>query len=123
MCSGAASLLVAIGLFLNLYPKFDFATFRIPGVLQRIGLCYMLTGAFMLLTARIDGWSHCRFRAWPLIVAAAVILVATGRCSTSCPCPGFGAPRFDPVGSWPSVVDRAVIGVEHFFQHWPVDGR
>ena len=46
------ALLVAIGLFLNLYPSFDFATFRIPGVLQRIGLCYMLTGAFMLLTAR-----------------------------------------------------------------------
>jgi predicted acyltransferase len=37
--------------------------------------------------------------------------------------PGFGAPRFDPVGSWPSVIDRAVIGVDHFFQHWPVDGK
>ncbi len=35
----------------------------------------------------------------------------------------FGAPRFDPVGSWPSVIDRAVIGVQHFFPHWPVDGK
>ncbi|MES1263919.1 MAG: DUF5009 domain-containing protein [Peristeroidobacter soli] len=68
------ALLVAIGFFLNLYPKFDFATVRIPGVLQRIGLCYMLTGAFMLMTARIEG-GHLRFRARPLIVAAAVILL------------------------------------------------
>src|SRR4029079_214240 len=28
-------LLVGSGLFLNLYPRFEFATFRIPGVLQR----------------------------------------------------------------------------------------
>ena len=116
------ALLVAIGLFLNLYPKFEFATFRIPGVLQRIGLCYMLTGAFMLLTVRIDG-GQLRFRAWPLIVAAAVILVSYWALLYFVPVPGFGAPRFDPTGSWPSVVDRAVIGVEHFFQHWPVDGR
>ena len=62
------TLLVAIGLFLNLYPKFDFATFRIPGVLQRIGLCYMLTGAFMLLTARVDGARPATFASsrWPL---------------------------------------------------------
>ena len=39
------------------------------------------------------------------------------------PVPGFGAPRFDAVGSWPPVVDRAVIGVEHFFPYWPVDGK
>ena len=45
-------LLVAIGFFLNLYPKFDFATVRIPGILQRIGLCYALVGAYMLASAR-----------------------------------------------------------------------
>jgi len=39
------------------------------------------------------------------------------------PVPGFGAMRFDPVGSWPPVVDRAVIGVDHFFPYWPVDGK
>jgi len=116
------TLLVAIGIFLNLYPKFDFATFRIPGVLQRIGLCYMLTGAFMLMCARIDG-ARLYFRFKPLVVAAAVVLVSYWLLLYFVPVPGFGAPRFDPVGSWPSVVDRAVIGVEHFFQHWPVDGK
>jgi predicted acyltransferase len=115
-------LLVAIGFFLNLYPKFDFATVRIPGVLQRIGLCYMLTGAFMLMTARADG-ARLYFRHKPLVIAAAVIFVSYWLLLYFVPVPGFGAPRFDPVGSWPSVVDRAVIGVPHFFQHWPVDGK
>jgi len=116
------AMLVAIGFFLNLYPKFDLATVRIPGVLQRIGLCYMLTGTFMLLTARIDGTKLLlRFR--PLVAAAVVILVTYWLLLYFVPVPGFGAPRFDPVGSWPSVIDRAVIGVQHFFPYWPVDGQ
>jgi predicted acyltransferase len=116
------ALLVAIGLFLNLYPKFDFATFRIPGVLQRIGLCYLLTGAFMLMTARIEG-TRLYFRARPLVIAALVVVLSYWLLLYFVPVPGFGAPRFDPVGSWPSVVDRAVIGIEHFFPYWPVDGK
>jgi predicted acyltransferase len=47
-------LVVAIGLRLNLYSKFDFETVRIPGVLQRIGLCYALCGLFMVLTTKRD---------------------------------------------------------------------
>ena len=37
--------------------------------------------------------------------------------------PGFGAPRFDPVGSWPPFIDRAVFTVPHLFIYWPVDGK
>jgi predicted acyltransferase len=69
------ALLIAIGLFLNLYPHFDFATFRIPGVLQRIGLCYMLVGVFMLLTARVDG-TRLLFRFRPLVAAAVVVVIS-----------------------------------------------
>ncbi len=116
------ALLIAIGLFLNLYPHFDFATFRIPGVLQRIGLCYMLVGVFMLLTARIDG-TRLLFRFRPLVAAAVVVVISYWLLLYFVPVPGFGAPRFDPVGSWPSVIDRAVIGVQHFFPYWPVDGQ
>jgi predicted acyltransferase len=115
-------LLIAIGVFLNLYPHFDFATFRIPGVLQRIGLCYMLTGVFMLMTADQDG-TRLVFRFKPLTIAAGVILVSYWMLLYFVPVPGFGAQRFDALGSWPSVVDRAVIGVEHFFPYWPVDGQ
>jgi predicted acyltransferase len=114
-------LLVAIGFFLNLYPKFDFATVRIPGVLQRIGLCYGLAGIFMVWTARRR--PDFRLSARPIAIAALVVLVSSWVLLYFVPVPGFGAPRFVPVGSWPPFVDRAVIGVQHFFPYWPVDGQ
>jgi predicted acyltransferase len=114
-------LLVAIGFFLNLYPKFDFDTVRIPGVLQRIGLCYGLAGFFMVFTAHRR--PDFRLRARPIALAALVILVSYWALLYFIPVPGFGPNRFDPVGNWPAYLDRAVIGVEHFFPYWPVDGQ
>jgi predicted acyltransferase len=115
-------LLVAIGLFLNLYPHFEFATFRIPGVLQRIGLCYALSGVFMLVTARSTE-SGIVFRAVPILWAGLVILASYLLLLWLVPTPMCAAPCFDPEGSWPAVIDRAVIGVDHFFPWWPVDGK
>jgi predicted acyltransferase len=122
-------LLVAIGFFLNLYPRFDFATVRIPGVLQRIGLCYALVGAFILITARPAGDARgeaagaIAFRARPLLIASLVILLSYWALLYFVPVPGFGANRFDPFGSWPTVIDRAVLGVAHLFPYWPVEGQ
>ena len=42
--------LIGLGLFLSLYPKFDLANFRIPGVLQRIGLVYIICSIIFLKT-------------------------------------------------------------------------
>jgi predicted acyltransferase len=53
-----SALIVLIGLLLNLIPNFDFASVRIPGVLQRIGICYLIAATLFLFTgtrARI-GW-------------------------------------------------------------------
>lgn len=114
--------LIAIGFFLNLYPRFDFATVRIPSVLSRIGLCYLLAGSFIVVTARFrDGAISLR----PVLIAAvtAFILLSYWVLLYLVPVPGFGAPGFDPVGSWPTVIDRAVIGVGHLFPYWPVDWK
>lgn len=45
------ALIFGLGLLLNLIPKFDFAHVRIPGVLQRIGICYLLAAALFLVTS------------------------------------------------------------------------
>jgi predicted acyltransferase len=116
-------LLIAIGVFLNLYPTFDFGTFRIPGVLQRIGLCYGLAGIFMLATASASGKGAITLRPAAIAAAAVVVLVSYWLLLYCVPVPGFGAPRFDQVGSWPAVIDRAVIGTDHMFKWWPVDGK
>jgi predicted acyltransferase len=114
--------LVGIGFFLNLYPAFDWAHVRIPGVLQRIGLTYGLSGLFLLACARC-GPGGARVPVWPVAAAGVLILIAYFALLYFAPVPGYGAPRFDPVGSWPSVVDRAVFGPPHMFRWWPVDGK
>lgn len=43
-----AALIFAIGLFLNLFPTFDFSSVRIPGVLQRIALCTALAAPLVV---------------------------------------------------------------------------
>ncbi len=45
-----SSILFALGLFLALFPRFDFANLRIPGVLQRIAICYFLASLLFLKT-------------------------------------------------------------------------
>ncbi|MET0518920.1 MAG: heparan-alpha-glucosaminide N-acetyltransferase domain-containing protein [Burkholderiaceae bacterium] len=40
--------IIAIGLALNLIPSFNLGTLRIPGVLQRLGLCSLLTAPLVL---------------------------------------------------------------------------
>jgi predicted acyltransferase len=43
-----ALVIIGIGLLLNLIPNFDFASVRIPGVLQRLGLCTLLAAPIVL---------------------------------------------------------------------------
>lgn len=114
-------ILVVIGLFLNAYPTFDFAHLRIPGVLQRIGVSYMVVALFVLLTARRDGG----FKASKTAMAYAFVAVVISWFVLLyfVPVPGFGAPRFDPVGSWPAFFDRTVLTTDHMFIWWPVNGK
>jgi predicted acyltransferase len=45
-------LLLLLGLLVNGYPSFDFATIRIPGVLQRIALAYLVAASVFLAFSR-----------------------------------------------------------------------
>lgn len=47
-------LLIAIGWLLSLYPRFDFAHLRIPGVLPRIGLCYFFS-SMIIMNLKLKG--------------------------------------------------------------------
>ncbi|WP_031496655.1 acyltransferase family protein [Bryobacter aggregatus] len=47
-----AGLIFLIGFLFNLVPKFDFAHVRIPGVLQRIAVCYFFATLIYLYTSR-----------------------------------------------------------------------
>src|SRR5437762_7508265 len=45
-----AVVIFALGLLLNGLPYFDWATIRIPGVLQRIAVCYLIAALLFLTT-------------------------------------------------------------------------
>jgi predicted acyltransferase len=111
-------LLIAIGLFLNGFPFFDLHTLRIPGVLQRIALCYLIGGLFYLslLPASGNGAASTRRRVWALSAAIIVLVLGYWLTLRYFPVPGFGPNRFDSFGNLGAYIDRGVFGTRHM---WP----
>jgi predicted acyltransferase len=106
-----SAILVALGVFLNLLPGFDIAHVRLPGILQRIGLCYAIAGTGCALALRRDG-----LRVGGLVAAIVVLLAGYGALLLAWDAPGCGRACFDSAHALPAVVDRAVFGVAHL---WP----
>ena len=72
---GRSGVLVALGLLLAAWPFFDLGTLRLPGVLQRIGVVYLVTAAAYLrlgrrgllaLTVVCLAGFHAVMRWWPV---------------------------------------------------------
>jgi len=89
----------ALGLVLNGFPDFPWATIRIPGVLQRIAVCYLVVALLFVLTS---------WRTQALIAVA--LLVWYWALMTLVPIPGYGAGNLSPEGNLAAYVDRAVLG-------------
>ena len=99
-------IIFALGLFLAGFPGFDLSTIRIPGVLQRIAVCY-LVASFIFLNS---GWRT-------QLGVAAGLLLAYWALLELVPVPGFGAGRLDSKeGNLAAYVDRAVFG-RHVWQY------
>ncbi len=108
-----------LGLALNGFPDYDLHTLRIPGVLQRIALCYLF-GAFLYIgigaSARrtIAPWRGRRIAI--LAGTAAFLLILYWALMTMVPVPGFGAGRLDSIGNLGTYIDRSLLGTRHM---WP----
>ena len=88
----------ALGLFLHLFPRFRFATMRIPGVLQRIAVCF-LVGALIYL--------HTRPKSRAALSVA--ILAGSWALMTFVPVPGYGAGVLDPRGNLCGFLDVKLL--------------
>ncbi|MBU0742937.1 DUF1624 domain-containing protein, partial [bacterium] len=91
--------LLLIGVGLNLFPDFDLATVRLPGVLQRIAVVYV---ACVLA-----------FMAWGprgRLVAAIALLAGYTALLGWAPVPGVGRPLVSPEMSWPVWLDERLLG-------------
>ncbi len=89
----------ALGLVLHAVSNFDAATIRIPGVLQRIAVCYLVAALLFLWT----GW-----RAQAAV--AGVALLGYWALLTLVPVPGFGAGDLGKEGNLAAWLDRTVLG-------------
>jgi predicted acyltransferase len=76
-----AAIIFAIGLVINAFPRFHLATWRIPGVLQRIAVCYLVASVLYL-------WTGVRTR-WAVIAA---LLIGYWLLMRFAPVPGCGIP-------------------------------
>lgn len=108
-------LIILIGFFVSLHPGYDFANMRIPGILQRIGLCYLIVGLLVVYSEKIRRNKTYKSQITFFIVVACSILILYWVLLSFVPVPGFGAPRFDSIGSWPTYIDRKVFGTQHLW--------
>src|SRR5215211_7519207 len=93
------AIIFGLGLFLNGFPYFQLSTIRIPGVLQRIAICYLIASLIFLTT---------KVRAQLLIALA--LLVVYWLMMTRIAAPGFAAGDLSKEGSLASYIDRVLLG-------------
>jgi predicted acyltransferase len=104
-----AALLVLLGLVLNGFPYGDLHELRLTGVLQRIGLAYLLASLLVL---------HAGFGKQARV--AAVILLGYWAVSVL-PVPGHSAFQMTPAVSVPGHLDRVLLGPTHIYKNTTYD--
>ena len=91
-------IIFALGIFLSGFPKFDFSTLRIPGVLQRIALCYLFTSIIVLRT----GWKGQAYWTAGLLLFYWIVMIFV-------PVPGYGAGLLTPEGNFAAFIDGKLL--------------
>ena len=107
-------LALLLGAIIAGWGYFDFSHQRIPGVLQRIALCFIFSALIFLFT----NWRQ-------QIAILAILLVGYWALMTLVPVPGIGPANLEPetnLGAW---LDRVVIGSNHLYSQtkvWDPEG-
>ena len=105
-----------IGLAVNGFPDYNLHTIRIPGILQRIALCYLCGALLYLAVSRMGKENTSARKSWKIAGAIVVILAGYWALLKLAPVPGFGPDRLDSLGNMGAYIDRSLIGTRHM---WP----
>ncbi len=100
-----AAILFGLGLFLSLFPIFNFATVRIPGVLQRIGIVFFICAYIFLKTT-----PKSQFWIFSGMLTIYFLLM------TFVPVPDFGPANLEKetnLGAW---LDRLLLTEAHLWK-------
>ncbi len=93
-----SAIIFGLGLVLNGFPYYDLSTLRIPGVLQRIAVCYLVASLLYLYTG---------IRAQLAILLS--LLIGYWGLLTLIPVPGAGAGLLTPEGNLSGYIDRIFL--------------
>lgn len=97
--------LFLLGLFLNFFPKFNLLTVRIPGVLQRIALVYLICSLLFVNTTP-------RQQLYLLLT----VLAGYWLLMTQIPVPGVGYANLEPETNLAAWLDRTVLSPAHVYK-------
>ena len=97
--------LFLLGLFLNFFPKFDITLVRIPGVLQRIALVYLICSLLYVRTTPRQQ-----------VYLLGVILVGYWLLMTVVPVPGVGYANLEPETNLAAWFDRTILTPAHVYK-------
>ncbi len=104
-------IILGLGMLLNLLPYFDWEVTRIPGVLQRIALCYC-AASLLVLYAGIRGQA----------VTAVLLIVVYGALMKWVPLPGPGVGLLEPDTNLAAYIDQALMAGHLWHHHWDPEG-
>ncbi len=100
-----AAVIFLLGLFIAAFPYFDFSTLRIPGVLQRIAVCYLLASIVFLNT----NWKQQTVIGIALLIIYWILM-------TTIAVPGCELTTMEDKECNPAAyLDRIVFGVNHIW--------
>jgi predicted acyltransferase len=109
-----AAIIFGLGLFMSTFWVWDLSTIRIPGVLQRIALVYLICSSVYVKTG---------YRTQAVMLVS--ILIAYYLLMTVVPVPGYGPANLQPetnLGAW---LDRTLMGTAHLWKEsktWDPEG-
>jgi predicted acyltransferase len=119
-----AAVLIVLGLLVNGFPFYNLHNLRVPGILQRIALCYATAALLYLAVGRVDKGetapaasaqtTNTRAAA-VLVTLIAGILIGYWTLLRYFPVPGFGPARYDSLGYLGAYIDRAVFTTRHLW--------
>jgi predicted acyltransferase len=106
-----AAILIGLGLLMRAVPDFDFDQMRWPGVLQRIGLVYLVAAGLYLGAGARSRW-----------IWTGVLLLGYWALLSWVLVPGYGAGDLSPEGNLGAYLDRLLMDGHLYQGTWDPEG-
>jgi len=115
-----------LGLLINGFPDYNLHTIRIPGVLQRIALCYLCGALLYLGISQAGSRTNEQQRTRRIAIVgsiAAILLAIYWALLKLVSVPDFGAGRLDSLGNIGAYIDRSLLGTRHMWAYGLTPGH